>query len=205
MIETIAGLSGDTSPNLFCIAFRDTSSNLTRAKNYIIVRDLWFSPDMLFISIFVYNARAMLKDNTGQIRLGCVSQAASVRHERDTSKTTKSRVITRLMLHLLRNPNRLVLVATLSSISRIWCSRVYEILVDRKAQKDASLKSYPGGSFDTSLLYNYVEHMLLNVERYISFLLQYICLITCLVCWCYPLFRSYWFIFFFIPDHMAHL
>lgn len=46
--------------------------------------------DMLFISIFVSNAYVMVEDNAGRIRLGRVSQIASVRSERvATTRTTR--------------------------------------------------------------------------------------------------------------------
>lgn len=53
--------------------------------------------------------------------------------------------------------------------------------IDLEAQEevdqDTTLESYLGGSYDTSLLYNNVEHAARQVknERYISCLLKYIC------------------------------
>lgn len=116
----------------------------------------------------------MTEDNIERIRLGHESQTVSIRREGVAVRTTRPRVI----------DNSFGVASTLqawtsSSHSRLsQASQAYDAEepedpkapIDLESQKeddqDAPLQSYPEGSYDTSFLYDYVEHIIRHVYNW---------------------------------------
>lgn len=128
---------------------------------------------MLFIFVSVSNICAMAKNNTHWIRLDHLSQTASVRHERGTTRTTRPQVAD----NSFDDASTWQPQGSHPHGSRSRLSQAYDVVdpevpgdaeapkVQEKVVVDAPLKNYPWGIFDTSLLHLYVDHAARHVRE----------------------------------------
>lgn len=162
----IAAFFRDTSSDFLSDIFINASPDLTQAKLWLILWNLWIFPDMLFFSVSICNACGCNENNHDRTRLGRVSQTVSVQCEGVTSRTTRPRVDDNLFDSSQRRGSQPSISASRSCLSHAYTLWGHEspndaiepkVLEAPKAQEEVVIDSL-GGPFDTSLLHLYAHH-----------------------------------------------